>query len=69
MKYLTTKEAAKILKIKPVTIRKKIRKGKIKATKKENRYFILKSEINKIIKIYEKNPQTYKHRAKYFKEE
>ncbi len=47
---ISTEEAAKILYVKPYTVREYIKKGLLKAKKIGKRYLIRKSEIDKLLK-------------------
>jgi excisionase family DNA binding protein len=67
VKYLTTKEAAALLKITPKTVRLKIKKNKINSIKKEGRILIPQREINNLIKKYKEDPGRYKNTANIFR--
>jgi len=50
IRLLDLKETAEILNIKPATVMTFIRKGKLKAKKLTNKWFILDAEIERFIK-------------------
>ena len=66
-KYLTTNEAAVLLKITPRTVRLKIKNKQLNSIKKEGRILIPKREINNLIKKYKDNPGRYKNTANIFR--
>jgi excisionase family DNA binding protein len=66
-KYLTTNEAAVLLKITPRTVRLKIKNKQLSSIKKEGRILIPKREINNLIKKYKDNPERYKNTTNIFR--
>jgi excisionase family DNA binding protein len=66
-KYLTTKEAALLLKITPRTVRLKIKNKQLSSIKKEGRILIPQREINNLIKKYKNDPERYKNTTNIFR--
>jgi len=66
-KYLTTNEAAVLLKITPRTVRLKIKNKQLSSIKKEGRILIPKREINNLIKKYKNDPERYKNTTNIFR--